>query len=227
MVDLEVLEIELSQAGLAGCRVLKCDANGWRDGQISILTKVVKRNALNSLVSLNLRENAIGDAAMVEFSIDVPGHLNLLTTLNLSQNDIGGAGLRALSLALGQRAFPALAHLDLSKNRISDDGVEAFAKAVSRGAAPGLSHLHLDINQIEASGVIALAKAAEKGGCKALRELWLNGNMIHVDGLEALAEVLDDDEDDLHFPSLKTLHIMRGDSPDLNEACYDRGIVRK
>ena len=128
---------------------------------------------------------ALGALAVLQ-----PNGLNSLVTINLSHNNIGDKGAVALGKALGAGA-PALTRLQLHENRIGDTGAASIAGAMRPGGAPSVQVLRLEFNRISDDGMRAVAEAWVAGGCDELTELYAAGNEITSAGLASLAAALD------------------------------------
>lgn len=133
---------------------------------------------LTSLVELDLRDNAIGDAGVRALASSPD--LAELVTLWLVNNQIGDVGARALAESphLGR-----LCELYLRYNRIGSAGAAALARS---SRLPELEVLDLGNNRIADAGAQALARTA---GLARISELTLTGNPLHLEeGRDALRE---------------------------------------
>ena len=120
--------------------------------------------SLDSLTSLDLRGNGIGDDGATAIAA-----LENLTSLDLSHNSIGDDGAKAIA------ALQKLTSLDLSNNSIGDEGATAIS------ALKNLTSLNLWDNNIGDEGAKAIA------ALKNLTSLDLDGNSIGDEGANAIA----------------------------------------
>jgi len=126
--------------------------------------RISRLSALTGLISLDLRDNQIGNAGARAL---VP--LTGLTSLHLSVNQIGDEGARALA------ALTRLTSLDLGANKIGAEGARALATLTR------LTTLDLGDNLVGDEGARALATLT------GLTSLDLGANLIGPEGARALA----------------------------------------
>jgi len=177
----------------------------------------VASGALDTLLTLRLSCNQIGDAGLSAFAralqptADLPaGALPRLRELSLHHNQIGEAGVAALARACEGGAAPLaqLSELHLFNNALGSAGLEALARACRGGAWPQLSHL--DLREIDAAdgGLVALAAAGARGALAQLKHLDLRHNPIGNPGTGALADALSSHPAPaVAFASLARLHL--------------------
>lgn len=154
---------------------------------------------LQNLKSLNLRNNRLGDDAMIQLSqasfpnieyLDLScnkiAELGLeafanavfinLRSLNLSNNIIGPLGLLKLKTA----NFPNLTSLDLSSNQILSKSMKVFMNPSFRN----ITYLNLEDNSIGSDGLRTLISA----NLLELQQLYLSKNLIKSDGIKELLQ---------------------------------------
>ena len=142
----------------------------------------VMKSALETLTSLNLAKNRIGDKGVLQLA-----RLSQLEELNLSRNRVGDR-----SEALSQLAN--LVKLDLANNHIGEVGAKGVARiaslrslnlagnhigdhgALATGNLDGLSSLNLADNSLSDTGIRKLLEALAESASGQLRFLDLSGN---------------------------------------------------
>ena len=159
-------------------------ANIGPEGMQVLMTILEDNPSFQTLDTLNLYRNQIGEAGVKALAGALEKNLNLLQ-LNLGYNQIGDAG--ALVLAETLEKNPNLQQLDLTGNRIGDKGVQALAEALKKNHY--LQLLDLSWNQIGDTGANALAGALEKN--LSLLQLDLGNNQIGDASTNALAGALE------------------------------------
>ncbi len=137
----------------------------------------------DTLTSMNLRNNFIGDARATVLAKAI-GQSSTLTTVCLHSNDIRDAGAMALAEAIKQSR--TLTTLDLSKNEIRDAGAMALAEAIKQSRT--LTTLDLSNNEIGDAGATVLAKAI--GQSRTLTTLDLSNNEIGDAGAAKLGAAI-------------------------------------
>jgi hypothetical protein len=146
--------IQLADNGLTLAR-MKPIAAGIRDG------------ALQSLSSINVQTNRLGDDGVELLARALP---RSTAELWLVSNNLTDRGL--LSLLQQLESLPRLKRLSLSKNKISGDGFEALSEALPQLLS--LETLHVSYNQGGSEGVRRLAEALPKSS--SLLTVGLNNN---------------------------------------------------
>jgi len=108
--------------------ILQCDELEWGPEDINKLLKAVE--LCEELTSLDLRENSLGDAGVVNLVAGAEkGLFNTLELVILSQNHLTDDGAQCLADALSQGQFPALASLTVQQNDITEAGFKLLAQA--------------------------------------------------------------------------------------------------
>ncbi|KAI8915217.1 hypothetical protein DFJ77DRAFT_359784 [Powellomyces hirtus] len=146
------------------------------------LVRALRAN--HTLVSLRLDRCSLGPATGGFMGI-VLRHNNTLQSLNLRDNALGEDGMTNMAkaleaMAVSARTNTALKELDISINLIGDAGCIALATCLSAGHLPGLQTLHLNFNGLTNLAASALAKVIRVH--PALERLYLAENFIERKG---------------------------------------------
>ena len=141
---LEVLDLRGCNVGDQGLFWLSSNASALR--------------SLNSLKTLRIGSNGIGDDSMEQFASYLK-HQTSLITLDLSMNVMSWNGAYDLTDAFEEADNEALRELDLRGNHIGTEGVEAIADVL--GALKGLRVLDLSDVDVGEEGATALLNALE------------------------------------------------------------------
>ena len=132
----------------------------------------------NSLETLNLEENYIGDDGAKALAGNLR-HCNKLQTLNLEGNNISTGGAKILTAAL--QDCNNLQKLNLGKSNIGADGFKVLLQQCNNFHTLSLRQSH-----IGGDSAVALAEGIQH--CRNLLTLNLEGNDIGNDGIKALAK---------------------------------------
>ncbi|KAJ3158931.1 hypothetical protein HDU86_002100 [Geranomyces michiganensis] len=129
------------------------------------LVRALKQNT--TLVSLRIDRCSLGDAAGGMLGMILREN-NTLQTLNVRDNALGETGMRRFADALllattttRSSSNSSIKELDLSVNAIGDAGAQHLAGALLAGALPVLETLHLNFDGIGNAGAVALAQVIE------------------------------------------------------------------
>lgn len=146
------------------------------DGMILLASGLVTPQ---SLKSLDLSRNNIGDVGLKALYVRLSNSTNNLEWLNLSENGpFSAIGLRCFSHVILKALN--LKELNLVDSSINDEGLTLLAGGLRKH--PTLARLDLSCNEISSEGLQALA-AAE---ISSLRRLGLARNAINDEALEML-----------------------------------------
>ena len=130
--------------------------------------------------SLDLSQNAIGDAGLVPFfealAQHVAGCCYGLQSLSLSSTELGDSTVDALSEVLQSGMLQKLTMLDLSFNWIHASGMRSLAAALTRHSVPRLKVLNVANNHGGDEGIDHISVALQLGGCRALQVLDISFN---------------------------------------------------
>ena len=183
----------------------------------------VSMGALESIKSLDLSNNDIGDEGMKALSNEIAKRLlPHLEVLNLGSNQIGRKGIESFADAIKPTTdkpavLPSLVELHLGNNLICKLGMRAFATAITpteenfSGALGKLKVLDLDNNQIGSDGLIALSGAISKYALVNLQELSLRENNIGHVGIITFANAIGPKYALSSMPYLENLYLSDND----------------
>jgi hypothetical protein len=183
----------------------------------------VSMGALESIKSLDLSNNDIGDEGMKALSNEIAKRLlPHLEVLNLGSNKIGRTGIESFADAIKPTTdkpavLPSLVELHLGNNLICKLGMRAFATAITpteenfSGALGKLKVLDLDNNQIDSDGLIALSGAISKYALVNLQELSLRENNIGDVGIITFANAIGPKYALSSMPFLENLYLSDND----------------
>jgi hypothetical protein len=143
--------------------------------------------AQNSLISLNLSENLIGNH---HFHVLLKGFTgnNSITELNLSGNNLGDAAAAELGELLAEK-HSILTKLNLNNNNISAAGAKSLASALKINST--LQDFNLSLNCVENSGLEALISALIGNKNNNLQYLDLNSCSININNSAAGLDLLE------------------------------------
>ena len=152
------------------------------------LGMILRTNGLPELQSLQLNDNAFGDAGIRSLVEGLgPGSLPSLVSLDLDRNNLGPAGVEALAAAIRRGAMPNLAHLDLQNNGLGFQGSALLSPVIRK--LP-LERLVLTNCKIGCEGVNSLLGDLGKDDFKKLEVLYLRGNKITNKGCATISEAI-------------------------------------
>eukprot|EP01125_Pyxidicula_operculata_P001652 TRINITY_DN1148_c0_g1_i9.p1 TRINITY_DN1148_c0_g1~~TRINITY_DN1148_c0_g1_i9.p1 ORF type:complete len:440 (-),score=53.78 TRINITY_DN1148_c0_g1_i9:105-1424(-) len=191
-------------------------------GALLIFESIRRRD---SLVSLNMEGNMLGERAMQELKfVTIPNRniktLNLrdnyinveaakyiaeaikftpcLQTLKLGVNRIGNDGLKYIIDSINDSSrISGITHLDVSGNYIGNEGAALISNYLQQNRS--LTTLNLKNNNIDDAGAIQLAKSLSSNS--TLTELNLVGNKILLKGLQQLFQSL------LNSSTMNQIHV--------------------
>jgi len=168
------------------------------------LGSTLGKNALRSLVDINIRAAHIGSDGMVALvrGLEDGACGQILQTLNLVNSGLCAEGVKALGLAIARDSLPSLRKLILSNNdSIGSKGVTYLAHGLQASSRTKLLHLLLCKVGMEDEGLKALTEAVNSGVLvdlyifgvaknPALRDFIPLANALKSGGLKNLARFL-------------------------------------
>ncbi len=133
--------------------------------------KILKAPLMQSVTSLCLQGNTIGDQAVAGLAAFYKGSPRL-DRLNLSHCGLTSAGVKSLVEVFGES--PRLTALWLVGNDLGSTGIQFLSSA----SWPGLASLHLGLSKLQNTDVQALLKARQGGKLKNLKCLFIPRNEL-------------------------------------------------
>jgi hypothetical protein len=173
------------------------------DAEMQALSRAIEHGGMETLESLLLPDNAIGDVGISEFAdAALRAPLGQLGALQLGRNRLTESGVRQLCIRGKREVLPTLGELWLNGNDIviGDDNKRVGALS---GAFPTLTLLHIGDNPMGETGVVyALGDGSSPmkmlrilhmnnvgmgdGGLRALCNVCVNGGLPHLEYLDLL-----------------------------------------
>eukprot|EP00283_Hemiselmis_rufescens_P012101 CAMPEP_0173459334 /NCGR_PEP_ID=MMETSP1357-20121228/61198_1 /TAXON_ID=77926 /ORGANISM="Hemiselmis rufescens, Strain PCC563" /LENGTH=288 /DNA_ID=CAMNT_0014426791 /DNA_START=1 /DNA_END=863 /DNA_ORIENTATION=- len=162
---------------------LSCNSFDARAAQE--LGECITAGGLSSLHTLQLSQNAIGDAGVMRLLVSLGDHRGL-TELNLSYCEVSDDG--APSLGALAASLPSLNTLKFNSNRITEDGFKGFCEwlMVSGSRFKG-ECIEMDGNLVGDSGVPDLVKLVKSSPW--LEIVSLRGNFFGAAGVRDMLEM--------------------------------------
>ena len=185
----EVLAKALRRGDYRHITYLTLGHNAITGRGVSAIAGAIAQDALPSLTSLGLMENAIGPDGMVALSA-VLHKMPDIQSLELYECGIGADGMQALVDAAKGGALQSLSGAYLRGNAIGDAGMIALCDAFAAGALPKCQMLQLSQNEVGDEGCLKLADTIEAGQLGVMRQIQMGQNKQSRDGFEVVTDVI-------------------------------------